>query len=162
MGKIVRIPAIPETLYKSIQSQVGWFKPKTNLLQWFVRPGTWVEKGTVLATYDVNETVTLGGKTRHAEILAPFSGDVLAIQNKDFANWQNADGTTKSGDDFNSEDILFAMSPSNDEDVDSFSFANRALYEVYKSLIIFTETAKVPNSGSIILRVDAKIEDRAY
>jgi hypothetical protein len=114
MNIIVRVPAISESLYRSVQSQVGWFKKKTNLLEWDIKQGDWVEEGQVIAHYNVNDTFTLSGATRKAEILAPFAGQILTIQNKDYTNWKMSDGEMKSGDDFSSTDILFVIKPSSD------------------------------------------------
>lgn len=160
MDIIVRVPAVPESIYRSIQSQVGWFKEKVNLLKWNIRPGDWVEEGKVIAYYDVKDTYTLGGGTCKAEILAPFAGEILTIQNIEYANWEKPDGTMKSGSDFNSQDILFVIKPSSDVENWYPDYpADVGVSKTYRKLIIFTETAKIPNAGSILtLRTKAKVE----
>lgn len=160
MSIIVRVPAAPESIYRSIQSQVGWFKKKTNLLEWNIKRGDWVEEGQVIARYNVKNTFTLRGELYKAEILAPFAGEILTIQNKDYTDWKKSDGKVKSGNDFSSHDILFVIKPSKDLEDEIYQgyTAERAIYKTYERLRIFTETAKSPTDGGITVGIRAKVE----
>jgi hypothetical protein len=158
MGIIVRVPAIPESLYRSVQSQVGWFKKKTNLLRWEIKAGDWVEKGQVIARYDVKNS-WFRSNIYAAIILAPFAGEILNIMNRDYADWVKSDGSIKSGDDFSTHDILFVIKPSSDlEEIYPDFIAGTAMYYTYISLAIFTESAKIPNNGSMVVHAKAKVE----
>ena len=160
MDIIVRVPAIPESLYRSIQSQVGWFKEKTNLLEWDIKQGDWVEKEQLIAHYNVKASFCgASGNFYQAKILAPFAGQILIIRNKDYANWEKSDGKIKDGDDFSSEDILFVIKPSKDlKDEYPDYFSDMAMYDTYLSLALFTEVAKIPNNGSMVVHAKAKVE----
>lgn len=159
MSIIVRVPAIPESLYRSVQSQVRWFQKKTNLLRWEIKPGDWVEQGQIIARYDV--------KNSHfheyifaAVLLAPFAGEILNIINRDYANWVKSDGSLKSGDDFSSHDILFVIKPSSSDLAQWYPEypADTAIYATYKKLVLFTEAAKLPDNGFIVTEAKAKVE----
>ena len=131
---------------------------KTGLLEWDINKGDWVEEGQVIAHYNVKNS-RFQDRIRRAEILAPFSGEILLIKDKDCTNWIKADGTTKPGEDFSSHDILFVVKPSIEYLKMYPDFlGDNASYRTYINLAIFTECAKIPNNGSTDVHAKALVE----
>lgn len=150
---MINIPAIPLPIYIYLRKRTH----NSNLVNWRVKNGEWVQKNQVIATYNVKPIKVRSGffsrRKIEPNVIAPFDGvieeifDIEYTEYPNYSSWKDFVGHQSKEIHFQNLKTFFSIRPTEKIDVISLS-------EVYTNIIdyiYFTTDEKNPRDGCIAL-----------
>lgn len=124
---VIKIPALPTKLFHGFHEKKG----AGPLFSWIARPGELIEQGAVVARCNVPDIVSGRGRnaeTFPAQLVMPFDGKIVAINDKEHTEWLAQDSWFV-GPEHSSNNCLMTFRPTKATDVlDAYHFSASKFY----------------------------------